>query len=179
VEKRALPERQDSFPEGGLELLPARGDDAGVVKDVTPLGRKSGVRLGSDALRSMTMTEAELESVVMDCLYEVGGALPSEIESSRHFFEYGIDFTLLVDLVVALEDRLSIAIPNEILDRVKCVDDLVRHVRLRVMALREQLAMQAPANETSIDRKRSLVPTSRGRFAARHVSLLRPSQSAG
>jgi acyl carrier protein len=135
----------------------------------------------------MTMTEAELASVVVDCLYEVGGELPAEIELSRHFFEYGVDFTLLVDLVVALEDRLSIAIPNEILDRVKCVDDLVRHVRFCVMALREQLAMRAPANETSIDRKRPLVPTTRAttrattreRFAARHVSLLRSSPSAG
>jgi acyl carrier protein len=178
-----LPERQGSFPEGRLELSPAHGDDAVVVKELTPLARKSGVRLGSDALRSMTMTEAELASVVVDCLYEVAGGLPAEIESSRHFFEYGVDFTLLVDLVVALEDRLSIAIPNEILDRVKCVDDLVRHVRFRVMALREQLAMRAPANETSIDRERPLVPTTRAttpeRFAARHVSLLRSSPSAG
>jgi acyl carrier protein len=174
-----LPERQGSFPEEGLELLRARGDDAVVVKELTPLARNSGVRLGSDALRSMTMTEAELASVVVDCLYEVGGALPSEIESSRHLFEYGVDFTLLIDLVVALEDRLSIAIPNEVLDRVKCVDDLVRHVRFRVMALREQLAMQAPANETLLDRELPLVPTSRGRFAPHQAPLWRPSPSAG
>jgi acyl carrier protein len=174
-----LPERQGSFPEEGIELLLAHGDDAVVVKQLTPLARTSGVRLGSDALRSMTMTEAELACVVVDCLYEVGGGLPAEIDSSRHFFEYGVDFTLLVDLVVALEDRLSIAVPNEVLDRVKCVDDLVRHVRFHVMAVREQLAMRAPANETSIDRKRPLVPTSRARFAARHVLQLRPSRSAG
>jgi acyl carrier protein len=141
--------------------------------------RQSGARLGSEGLRSVTRTKSDLASIVMDCLYEVSGALPSEFESSHHFFEYGVDFTLLVDLVVALEDRLNIAIPNEVFDRVTCVDDMVRYLYLQTVTLRERLEMQAPANETSLEREPTLLPTQRETHALRQAPRWRRSPSAG
>jgi acyl carrier protein len=75
------------------------------------------------------MADDPLASLVLDSFHEISGIHPSRVEPSRHFFEYGVDFVLLIDLVALLEDRLGVDIPNEVLDQLKCVDDVVRYVR--------------------------------------------------
>jgi hypothetical protein len=79
-----------------------------------------------------TMTEDEIASVVVDCLYEISRVHRSLIVGSRHFSEYGVDLALEVDFVVLLEERLKIDIPNDVVGRLKCVDDFVRHLAPRI-----------------------------------------------
>ena len=85
----------------------------------------------SEGVAVTTMANAPLASVALDSFHEISGIHPSRVEPSRHFFEYGVDFVLLVDLVVLLEERLGIDIPNEVLDDLKCMDDVVRYLRRR------------------------------------------------
>src|SRR5580692_11858518 len=94
----------------------------------------------------VSLTDAGVAAAVLDCLHEICGVQPSDIILTKHLSEYGIDFPLLVDLVVSLEDRLSVAIPNETLERVELVSDLVSCLTQRVAMLREQLVRGRPDN---------------------------------
>gem|GEM_PF-720849 len=90
------------------------------------------------------MNDEQLKAVVLDLFQEVTGISVRQIVSSRHFAEYGMDSVSAVDLVVMLEHRFSIDIPNHVLSRLRCIDDVVKYLRVRLDA--EDLdAIETPA----------------------------------
>jgi acyl carrier protein len=78
------------------------------------------------------MNEEQLTSIVLDCLHEVSGVPRSRVVPSRHLLDYGIDSILAVELLVVLEARLIIEIPDEVVYRLKCVDEIVRYLKPRL-----------------------------------------------
>jgi len=77
------------------------------------------------------MTDDQLKRAVLDLLKEVCGVPSAQLTASRHFFEYGMDSVSAVELVVMVEERFSIEIPDHVLSRFKCVDDVVKYLRAR------------------------------------------------
>jgi len=76
----------------------------------------------------MDMSRDQIEAVVRAFMHEVSGTDPERIRSSRHLLEYGIDSVRAVDLAGMLEDRFHIAIPDEVLMRLRSLDDVVSYL---------------------------------------------------
>jgi acyl carrier protein len=78
------------------------------------------------------MNDEQLTSIVVDCVREVSATPHAHVSTSRHLLEAGIDSLLAVELLVSLEARLGIEIPDDVVYRLKCVDEIVRYLRPRL-----------------------------------------------
>jgi acyl carrier protein len=86
----------------------------------------------------IAMNDQQLTSIVLDCLHEVTGVTRSQVVPSRHLLDYGVDSILAVELLVSLEDRLGIEIPDEVVFRLRCVDEIVRYLGPRLERANEE-----------------------------------------
>jgi len=80
------------------------------------------------------MNPEQIEAVVRAFIHEVSGVDPARIRSSRHLVECGIDSVRAVDLVALIEQRFDLVVPDEVLSRLRSVDDIVGYLAPQLAA---------------------------------------------
>jgi acyl carrier protein len=76
------------------------------------------------------MREDDILAGVTEALGSVTGVDPADVTPTARFEEdLGVDSLTLVDLVVAVEDRFGLVIPDEEWARFVTVDDAIRYLR--------------------------------------------------
>jgi acyl carrier protein len=75
------------------------------------------------------MSEASIEAQVKNVIAEQLGVPPGGIAASARFIEdLGADSLDIVELVMAIEEKFAIEIPEEQSEHIKTVEDVVKYV---------------------------------------------------
>jgi acyl carrier protein len=75
------------------------------------------------------MQQSEIETAVTELLANITGHQPPRIHRDLHFEVLGLDSLSKIDLAIAVEDRFCIAIPDEDIERLVAVGDLLEFVQ--------------------------------------------------
>ncbi len=81
------------------------------------------------------MTKAEIEETVKTVLIEEFKVEPGQVEPDATFKKLGLDSLDLVSLVMALEDRLGVEIPEGDLEGVERLDQAVAMLEQKLAAV--------------------------------------------
>ena len=74
------------------------------------------------------MQQTEIETAFAELLERITGFHPAPIGRDLHLEKLGLDSLAKIDLAVAAEDRFGIAIPDQELERLVTVGDLLDYV---------------------------------------------------
>jgi acyl carrier protein len=74
------------------------------------------------------MSRSEVSAEIVDVLGRVAKIDPSDATPEKGFDELGIDSLTMLDVVVALEDRFELLIPDEEWPRLRTIDDLSLYI---------------------------------------------------
>lgn len=76
------------------------------------------------------MTEEEIRAGMAAILEEVGGTDPAQVEMEKSLAnDLDVDSLLLVEVIVAAEERFGVRIPDDDLTELPTVGDLVRYIQ--------------------------------------------------
>lgn len=76
------------------------------------------------------MTDEEIREGLAEILEEVGGTDPAEVQLDKSFInDLDVDSLLLVEVVVAAEERFGVSISEDDLSEGTTVGDLVRRIQ--------------------------------------------------
>jgi acyl carrier protein len=75
------------------------------------------------------MQHTEIETTFAELLEDIIGIQPAQIDRDLHLEKLGLDSLSKIDLAVAVEDRFGIAIPDDDLERLATVGDLLDYVQ--------------------------------------------------
>lgn len=73
----------------------------------------------------MTLTRQSVEESVKEVISRYVDVAPEKIKPSSSLKDIGADSLTTVELVMALEEKFSVEIPDKDLEKIKTVDDLI------------------------------------------------------
>lgn len=76
---------------------------------------------------------AEIESQVKEIIVEQLDVKPEDVTESKTFTEdLGADSLAIVELVLALEEKFEVKIPDDEVDKIKTVGDAISYIKTHV-----------------------------------------------
>jgi acyl carrier protein len=80
------------------------------------------------------MTTHEYRKAVTAMIAEGCGLRSTDIRSDRPLIEYGLDSVRAIDLLISIEERFELTIPEETARYLKTIDDIVGYMQDRLAA---------------------------------------------
>ncbi|TPV92334.1 MAG: acyl carrier protein [Myxococcales bacterium FL481] len=75
----------------------------------------------------------EIESQITELICEQLDVKPDDVQASKSFTEdLGADSLAIVELVLALEEKFDVKIPDDEVDGIKTVGDAVSYIKARI-----------------------------------------------
>lgn len=71
-----------------------------------------------------------IETILREIIAEKTGARPEDIKATTHFVEdLGADSLEIVRIIMAIEDRFKIEIPDEDMEKIATFEDAINYIR--------------------------------------------------
>jgi len=81
------------------------------------------------------MSRSEVTAQIADVLSNVSSIDPSEAVSEKSFAELDIDSMTMLEVVVAIEDRFGLLIPDDDWPRFTTIDDLALYIETATLTV--------------------------------------------